>query len=172
MDYGASRDRLQAHQEFQNQKTAMGLTGQAWTKNTRPMSSNQHKLGNKFVNRATSASMRKHIPASSYEVTGPVKTTDTYKDDGKINIFKPNGSGNVTEGTADTMHKTFDSERGKGTDMRLKPPRNDIPKVRPQTSNPSSANFYRHKGASKEVACRVEASANGVMSLSVDRSKV
>lgn len=116
--------------------------------------------------------MRKHVPASSYEITssaGPVKTTDFQKEDGKINIFKPNGSGNVTEGTADTMHKTFDSERGKGTDMRLKPPRNDIPKVRPQTSNPSSVNFYRHKGV-KEVE-QVKA-AHGVISHSVDRSKV
>lgn len=141
------------------------------------MSSNQQRLGNKFVNRATSASMRK-TQITSYEITGagPVKSVESasnaYKDETKLNtLFKPNGSGGgMTEGTADTMHKTFDSERVHNTDMRMKPPRSDINKVRPQTGNPTSANFYRHKAASKEVES--VKSAHGVISLSVDRNKI
>ena len=88
--------------------------------------------------------MRKHVPATtSYEITGAtagketkaVKATEI-KDEKieKINFFKPNGSNpGGSDGTADTMHKTFDSERGKnGTDMRMcKPPTSGISKVRP-----------------------------------------
>jgi len=65
------------------------------------------------------------------------------------------------------MHKTFDSANISQKDMHRRPPRQDVPKVRPQTSGPTSINFYRHKAASKEVES-VKSAA--VMSLSVDRN--